>query len=187
MNPGHVGEGRGQRPVTVADVAAVRALMDSDSARILLSADLQTEELAARFIRALNTQQWSMPRLVEAPAEGLCFTTDIDLRNLSARLIAVFRNPGEAADDLRCYLRDLMLCFPYHRIFALVPWSLPDLGEVHREAGFQAEGVMRDHFLRGDRIEDAHVYGLLRPDFFASEPAGTHEPGIAGTLRAGPE
>lgn len=158
------------RPVTVQDAAALCSLADGETGRLLLSADLRTEEMAVHFIRALNTQQWAIPRIIDndGVAEGLCFCADIEQRNLCARLVAVFASPAAGGGHLRRYVHDLMWALPYHRVYSLVPWSLPDLRKTYENAGFLAEGVMRDHYVYGDGLEDAAVFGLLRPEFFAA-------------------
>lgn len=52
-----------------------------------------------------------------------------------------------------------------HRIEALVsPKNVPSLKLV-RHFGFQAEGLLKEHYFTNDRFEDSLIFGLLQKNF----------------------
>lgn len=169
---------RAYRPVGRSDAGVLRDLMTCDGAAILLSADLQSEDMIVGFVRSLNTQEWAMPRLLETDegrAQALFYTADVDMRNLTGRLVSVVPKPHGAADAIRGYVDYLLSYFPYHRVSAMIPSSLADLCDAHERAGFRFEGIMREHFLCGERLEDARVFGLLRPEFYLNAEGSSDE------------
>jgi hypothetical protein len=171
------------RPVGQPDAAAVSALVARGSAAVMLSADLRSEDMAKGFIRGLNTQQWSMPRMLASgsngaqAADGLFFVTDVDMRNLAGRLVAVLPTLPGADEAIQGYLHELLSWFPYHRLSAVIPASLDGLCRAHEKAGFRPEGVMREYFVRGEALEDARVLGLLRPEFLSGQATGRGDSG----------
>jgi hypothetical protein len=173
-----VSAARTYRPVGRSDATLLRDLMTCDSAAILLSADLQSEDMIASFVRGLNTQEWAMARLLETnggPPQALFYIADVDMRNLAGRLVSIVPEPHGAADAIRGYVDNLLSYFPYHRVSAMIPSSLGDLCEAHEKAGFRVEGIMREHFVRGERLEDARIFGLLRQEFYLSDEGSAHE------------
>jgi RimJ/RimL family protein N-acetyltransferase len=160
-------------PLAEEHTGVLVELLAHERNRLLLSPDLQSRPMAARFIQALGSQQWALPRAWSRDGAwgGICFASDVDLRNLNARVVGVFHDPSTAADCLASYLRELLWHYPYHRLSATVPSWDDELCTLHERAGFTCEGVLRDHFLRGDRLEDARVFGVLRRELFGT--AGT--------------
>jgi RimJ/RimL family protein N-acetyltransferase len=160
-------------PLSEDHTGALVELLAHERNRLLLSPDLQSRPMAARFIQALGSQQWALPRAWSRDGTwgGICFASDVDLRNLNARVVGIFHDPSTAADCFTSYLRELLWHYPYHRLYATVLSSDDELCALHERAGFISEGVLRDHFLRGERLQDARVFGILRRELFGS--AGT--------------
>lgn len=51
--------------------------------------------------------------------------------------------------------------------------SNPASGAIMRKLGMQPEGILREHFVRGEQIEDLHCYGLLRHEWEAQRNQAT--------------
>lgn len=160
-----------QRPVSAADAPALHALMSCPMVPLLLSVDLQTADMVVNFVRAVNLKQWAFPRLVMngESADAMLFMTDVDLRNLSGRLVAIPRDLTTASTHIERYVRDLLWCLPYHRVGAMVPSSLHELRAAFQKAGFREEGAAREYYVSGGELEDACIFGLLRTEFFDSQ------------------
>ena len=52
-----------------------------------------------------------------------------------------------------------------HRIEALIaPGNIPSLKLLQR-TGFTREGLLREHYMKGGRLEDSVIFSLLRPEY----------------------
>jgi len=60
-----------------------------------------------------------------------------------------------------------------HRVEALIaPWNIPSIKLV-LGSGFVQEGLLREHYVKNDKVEDSVIYGLLKPDFYKVNPRVT--------------
>jgi RimJ/RimL family protein N-acetyltransferase len=78
---------------------------------------------------------------------------------------APYWNRGYATEAARAVLRFAFDTVGLHRIYATHFTRNPASGRVMEKTGMQREGVWREHLMRGERFEDAVVYGILREEW----------------------
>lgn len=74
-------------------------------------------------------------------------------------------NRGYASEAGRAVLRFGFETLDLRRIYAAHFARNPASGRVLQKLGMQREGVWRQHLRRGERFEDAVVYGILRHEW----------------------
>jgi RimJ/RimL family protein N-acetyltransferase len=78
---------------------------------------------------------------------------------------APYWNRGYATEAARAVLGFGFETVGLHRIYAAHFTRNPASGRVMEKTGMQREGVWREHLMRGERFEDAVVYGILREEW----------------------
>ncbi|MCZ6836258.1 MAG: GNAT family N-acetyltransferase [Planctomycetota bacterium] len=76
-----------------------------------------------------------------------------------------FKGRGFATEALKRIVQWYFETTPHHRLFANCFCSNPASARILEKAGFQREGLLRQNFCQGDRLEDDYIYGLIRADF----------------------
>lgn len=114
-------------------------------------------------------QLWSLPMVLSSGGQpvAVAFTMDPNLQSLNARLVALCADPGACHQVLALYVRHLFWSFPLHRLYAYCPRS-PEVaayGDLFADAGFAAEGCLKEHRTVGGEPADVDMFGVLRDDF----------------------
>ncbi len=176
------------RPRTELGVFALRRLAETDLQalmslrhlahnRALLGFPVADGGAWQEFLRDIQSQLWGMPMLAVArgnPAGMMC-TISGNPTSLSARLLVLFSEPGEAITPLALYIRHLFWGSPLQRLYFSCP-STPPTGsylQVLTSVGFQVEGVLPSYALIADERRDVTVMGILREEFVTWAP--THD------------
>jgi hypothetical protein len=112
---------------------------------------------------------YGLPLLILRDGEPFGLATNAlgSPRVLNGYLLAFFREPEAATLALAMYVRHLFWSFPVQRLYTQFP--LVGTGAaylaLYEAAGFQSEGVLRQHALIAGRPCDVGVLGSLRPEF----------------------
>jgi len=163
-------DGFGLRRLTTADAAlALEIALAGDHPHLF---DVPTSLDGCRaLIDSTRAQPWGLPMLClrDGRPAGWVITGLSNLRAMNAFLLAVFLEPSEATSALALCVRHLFWNFPLHRLYTQFPLlpAATAYRHLYTAAGFQEEGVMRQHAVVAGQSIDVAVFGLLRDDFDA--------------------
>jgi hypothetical protein len=162
--PGRAGSDYALRPAEPADAGILADLSARPVNAYSRGLDLISGEHSTPLIGALGQQMWGTPMVAHSPAGaplGIFALTEVDSRDLSGNLFAVFVGVG-AASALNQYLAILFWAYPLRRVAA---YALRPGGEYRTtlvKAGFESEGVLTGAALRGGQAVDLEVLSTVR-------------------------
>jgi len=81
----------------------------------------------------------------------------------------VYKGKGYMSQALPAVIKYGFETMNLHRIEALIsPDNIPSLKLIKR-SGFTEEGILREHYMKSEKLEDSIIFSLLRQEYFQKE------------------
>jgi|GEM_PF-3248013 hypothetical protein len=161
-------DGYSLEPMSQADILNCHALLLQGND--FLIEGLGPSEINFRnFVENIGMQLWAWQCTYKYQGifGGFILTTSVDVQSLNARIVGVFSEPRQARIPLLMYMYRLFWSYPLQKIYAQMPEIAEPYLDLYKAAGFQKEGVYRQHQVIAGQRCDVVVMGSLREEYEA--------------------